>query len=74
VKLPWGEEWTFEMLTSDLIDATQMLLKYGIQFLAADASENTLRAINSLRCLLSSAGENIWHFLAAAYWLVATLG
>jgi len=74
LSIPWGEDWTFEMLTGDLIDAAQMLLKYGIQYLAADASDNTLRAINSLRCLLTSAGENLWHFIASAYWLVATLG
>lgn len=62
------------MLTSDLIDAAQMLLKFGVQHLAAGASDNVLRAINALRCLLTSAGENIWNFLASAYWLIASLG
>jgi hypothetical protein len=62
------------MLTGDLIDAAQMLLKYGVQYLAKDFSENMLRGINALRCLVSSAGDNIWNFLASAYWLVATFG
>jgi len=62
------------MLTSDLIDAAQMLLKFGIQYLAAGASDNIMRAINALRCFLTSAGENIWNFLASAYWLIATFG
>jgi hypothetical protein len=62
------------MLTSDLIDAAQMLLKFAIQYLSEDASENMMRAINSARCLLMSVGENGWNFIASAYWLVATFG
>ena len=62
------------MITSDLIDAAQMLLKYGVQYLYSDATENMYRAINALRCSLSSAGENIWNFLASAYWTIAAFG
>ena len=62
------------MLTSDLLDAAEMLLKYGVQYLYSDASENMLRAINALRCMLTAAGENLWNFLASAYWVLVTLG
>lgn len=62
------------MLTSDLIDAAEMLLKYGIQYLAKDASDNMLRAINALRCMMTGFSDNAWNFLASAYWVVVTFG
>lgn len=62
------------MLTSDLIDAAEMLLKYAIQYLAKDASDNMLRAINALRCMLTGFSDNAWNFLASAYWVVVIFG
>jgi len=74
LSIPWGEDWTFEMLVGDLVDAASILLKFGVQYLFSDASENMMRGINSLRCFITSAGDNIWNFVAAAYWTVATFG
>ena len=71
--LPWGEDWTFKMLTNDLIDAAQALIKFAIGYFSDTWSENTLRAVNSLRCVLTSAGENVWNFVAAAYWALVAL-
>jgi hypothetical protein len=45
-----------------------MLLKYGVKYLAADASENMMRGITSLKCMLDNVGENAWNLIAAAYW------
>lgn len=59
------------MLFSDLVDAAQTLIKFGVQYLASDASANILRGINALRCMLSSFAENAWNFLASAYWALA---
>ena len=71
--IPWGEDWTFKMLTNDLIDAAQALIKFAIGYFSDTWSENTLRGVNSLRCVLTSAGENIWNFLAAGYWSLVAL-
>jgi len=62
------------MLTSDLIDAANVLIKFGVQYIASNWSENILRAINSLRCMLSSLGDSIWNYVASTYWLIATFG
>ena len=74
LNIPWGEDWTFQMLLGDLIDAAQMLLKYGVKFLAPEASENMMRGINSLKCMLDNVGENAWNLIAAAYWGLLSFG
>ena len=28
--IPWGEDWTFEMMLGDLVDAAAALIKYGV--------------------------------------------
>jgi len=28
--IPWGDDWTFELLLGDLVDAAQALVKYGV--------------------------------------------
>jgi len=30
LNVPWGEDWTFQMLLGDLVDAAQALVKYGV--------------------------------------------
>lgn len=72
--IPWGEDWTFKMLTNDLIDAAQALIKFAVGYFSDVFSENTLRGINALRCVLTSAGENLWNFIAAGYWALVALG
>jgi len=62
------------MLTSDLIDSAQILVKFAVQYLGGGWSENILRAVNSLRCLLTSTGDSMWNFIASTYWLIAAVG
>lgn len=33
-----------------------------------------MRAVNSLKCLITSASENVWYFVAATYWFIAAAG
>jgi hypothetical protein len=73
LEIPWGEDWSFKMLTGDLIDAAQGLLKFAMGYFSDTWSENTMRGVNSLRCVLTSAGENSWNFIAAAYWALVSL-
>ena len=28
--IPWGEDWTFEMMLGDLVDAAASLVTYGV--------------------------------------------
>jgi hypothetical protein len=62
------------MLTSDLVEAAQMLIKFAVQYLGGSWSGNIIRAINSLRCMLTSVNDSIWNFIASTYWLIATFG
>jgi hypothetical protein len=62
------------MLTSDLIDAANVLIKFAVQYIGSTWTENILRAVNSLRCMLSSIGDSIINYIASAYWVLATLG
>jgi hypothetical protein len=72
--IPWGEDWTFEMLLGDLVDAAQSLVKYGVQYASAELSDNLLKAVNALRCALTNLGTNAWNIIAAAYWLLVGVG
>lgn len=62
------------MLLGDLIDAGQALLKYGIQYIGSELSDNILRSINALRCALANLGTNAWNLVAATYWLLVGFG
>jgi len=72
--LPWGQDWTFEMLLGDLVDAAGALVKYGLQYAGSALSENLVRAINALRCALSNLGTNAWNLIAATYWTLVGVG
>jgi hypothetical protein len=72
--MPWGEDWTFQALTNDLMDSSNALMKFIIGYYSETWSENTLRAMNSLRCILSSSGQNSWYWLASAYWTLVAMG
>jgi hypothetical protein len=72
--IPWGEDWSFQMLMNDLVDASQVLLKYGIQYVVSDMTENMVKGINALRCMLSSISDSGWNLIASAYWFIVTLG
>jgi hypothetical protein len=72
--IPWGEDWTFEMLVGDLVDAVGALLKYGLQYAGTALSENLVRALNALRCALTNLGTNAWNIVAAVYWTMVGVG
>jgi hypothetical protein len=72
--IPWGEDWTFQMLLGDLIDAAQALVKYGVQYVGSSLSDNLLKGINALRCALTNLGTNAWNLIAALYWTLIGVG
>jgi hypothetical protein len=72
--VPWGEDWTFQMLLGDLVDAAQGLVKYGVQYVGSELSDNLLRSVNALRCALTNLGTNAWNLIAAAYWTLVGVG
>ena len=45
-----------------------MLQKYAVKM-----TFNEMRALNSLRCALNNSGENLWNFIASAYFLALAL-
>jgi len=74
MEIPWGADWTFEMLVGDLVDAAGALVKYGLQYAGDSLSENLVRALNALRCALSNLGTNAWNLVAATYWTMVGVG
>jgi hypothetical protein len=71
--LPWGEEWAFQALLGELLDATGGLMNVGLKY-AGGLSENMTRAINALRCALTNIGENAWNLVASVYWTLVGFG
>lgn len=74
LNIPWGEDWTFEMLLGDLIDSAGALVKYGVSYIGDSLGENLLRAVNALRCALTNLGTNAWNVIAAGYWTLVGVG
>jgi hypothetical protein len=74
MQIPWGEDWTFQMLMGDLVDAAQAFLKFAVQYAGAALTDNMLKGVNALRCAVTNVGENSWNFIAAAYWAAAGAG
>jgi hypothetical protein len=71
--LPWGEEWAFQALLGEVLDATGGLMNVGLRY-AGGLSENLVRAINALRCALVNIGDNAWNLVAAVYWTLVGVG
>jgi hypothetical protein len=71
--LPWGEEWAFQALLGELLDASGGLLNLGLKY-AGGLSENLVRAINALRCAFTNIGENAWNLVASVYWTLVGVG
>jgi len=74
MQIPWGEDWTFQMMMADLIDSAQMLLKYGVAFIGDTLTDNMMKGVNALRCAVTNVGENSWNLLAAIYWAAVGFG
>lgn len=74
MQIPWGEDWTFQMLMGDLINAAQTFLKFGVQYVGAALTVNMLKGVNALRCAVNNVGENSWNLIAAAYWAAVGAG
>jgi hypothetical protein len=72
--IPWGEDWTFQMMLGDLVDSAQALVKYAVQYVGSDFSPNLLKAVNALRCALTNLGTNAWNLIAALYWALVGIG
>ena len=71
--LRWGEEWAFQALLAEVLDATGGLMQVGLKY-AGSLSENLVRAINALRCALVNVGDNAWNLVAAVYWIMKGVG
>jgi hypothetical protein len=71
--LPWGEDWAFQALLGEVLDATGGLMSLGLKY-AGSLSENMVRAVNALRCALVNVGDNAWNLVAAVYWTLKGVG
>merc|ERR1711939_101114 len=74
LQIPWGEDWTFQMILGDIVDAAQLLIKFGVQYIQSGISDNLMKAINALRCAITNLGENSWNIIAAAFWTAVGFG
>lgn len=63
----WGKDYAFKNFVAEIVSTAEFLLKYGVQLIASQLSENIMRGINALRCMVNNFGSNTWNLLAAAY-------
>ena len=58
----------FQLAVGEIVAAATFLLGAGSQMLGSDLTFNQMRAVNSLRCAVTSLGDNFWNFIAAIYY------
>ena len=64
----WGREGPFKRLVQETVDIGTLGIKIVVGFMGASLSPNLLKALNAIRCMLNSFGNNTWNLLAAVWW------
>ena len=63
-----GSPASLQLFVSQATAAATFALSTGAQMAGSSMNLNQLRALNALRCALTSLGDNTWTFLASAMW------
>lgn len=56
------------MLTFEVVDTMSFLLTAAVQAGAGELTLNMMKAVNSMRCVVTSGGNNFYNILAAVYY------
>jgi hypothetical protein len=65
--LPWDKPETWKSLVDEIIPMLEVLIVFGVQYVASTLGKGTMKAINALRCMINNFGTNSWTFAAAAW-------
>ena len=61
------------MFVGDGVDAVSFLFKLLLQYISGTFSDNMIRSINAIRCMIINFGDNTWNLLAALYWFINSI-
>jgi hypothetical protein len=64
----WEDESTYVHFVNQIVDVGTLGIKLAVGMMAAQLSENLIKAMNAARCMLLAFGNNTWTLLAAAYY------
>jgi transcriptional/translational regulatory protein YebC/TACO1 len=67
LNVQWGSDVSFRNLVDEIVSTAEFLIKYGVQLIADQLTDNLKRGINALRCMINNFGSNTWNLIAAAY-------
>jgi len=74
LNIDWGQDYAWKNLVNEIISTSEFLIRFAIQYLASQISENMMRSINALRCMMNSFGGNTWTLLAGTYMFLVLCG
>ena len=63
-----------QLYTGEAVNALTFMLNAAAQMVGQSMTINQLRALNAMRCAVTSLGENTWTFLASAYFFCRQFG
>ena len=64
----WENEATYIALVNQIVDMGTLGVKLAVGLMAASLTDNLIKALNALRCMLLAFGNNTWTLLAAGYY------
>ena len=68
IEYDWEDENTYKLFVNQVVDTGTLGIKLAVGLMAAQLSENLLKAMNALRCMLLALGNNTWTLIAAGYY------
>lgn len=66
--MDWTKDSSFKLMVSEVVGAATLIIKYIPILMASAMSDNMMRGINAIRCLVNNLGDNSWNLVAAVYW------
>jgi len=65
--MEWDKPETWKALVDEIVPMFEVLIVFGVQYVASTLEAGTMKAINSLRCMFNNFGSNGWTFAAGTW-------
>lgn len=65
--MDWDKPETWRALVDEIVPMFEVLIVFGVQYVASTLTKGTMKAINSVRCMFNNLGSNAWTFLAGTW-------
>jgi hypothetical protein len=66
-RVDWDTPESWKNLVDELVPVAEIGITFGIQYIAGTLEPGTMKAINSLRCMINNAAANAWNFGAGVW-------